>query len=450
MDECTISSLDVDMENSEATQPLLTENKTAAVLPRPHVFNDYHSIYMRYGIPVVLIGTFTLLLASDIGVGASAHVEMSTSSGKIISSKTNLEISVFSSVKKLWENDAVSERRLWPYVKLAMTLYAWVTPFDYGCRRRQLESDPTVFMAKREKMLFWLDVMGKFAFVDSFVLIVLMVVFRATVSIMMVTTDVWVTPRWGMYGFILASIMSLFGTQTVLHLHRGVQIQVEKKGDNPTIHSWEGKQYLIAQSGYHPVVVLLALVASIALLIIGATVQTFKFKYSGMTKYETTHSLISIGLNIPETARDDGVMIHFLQAFYFILTMAVPLLSCCIYGLLFYVKLTPDLARRIFLLSETALAWSALDVYLLSTMFAVVQIPNFAKHLVDEYCKSCFTIEAEINPSFALTCAAALLNFFLGLLLVKRAQRLLYAVKSVGLCCNNHSSSLPNCHSVVV
>ena len=125
MDECTTSSLDVDMENSEATQPLLTENKTAAVLPRPHVFNDYHSIYMRYGIPVVLIATFTLLLASDIGVGASAHVEMSTSSGKIISSKTNLEISVFSSVKKLWENDAVSERRLYCFVWPVFNCHAY-------------------------------------------------------------------------------------------------------------------------------------------------------------------------------------------------------------------------------------------------------------------------------------------------------------------------------------
>ena len=173
-----------------------------------------------------------------------------------------------------------------------------------------------------------------------------------------------------MYGFIFASIMSLFGTQTVLHFHRGVQMQLEKSGDSPTLHSWEGKQYLIVQSGYHPVVVLLALVASIALLIIGATVETFKFKYSGMTNYETTHSLISIGLNIPETARDDGVMIHFLQALYFILTMAIPLLSCCIYGIIFFVKLTPLWARRLFLLSEAALAWSALDVYLLSTMFA--------------------------------------------------------------------------------
>ena len=69
-----------------------------------------------------------------------------------------------------------------------------MTPFDIGCRRNP-QSNSIAFMAEREKLLFWLDIMGKFAFVDSFVLIILMVVFRATVSILMVTTDVWVTPR---------------------------------------------------------------------------------------------------------------------------------------------------------------------------------------------------------------------------------------------------------------
>lgn len=250
-----------------------------------------------------------------------------------------------------------------------MTLYAWVTPFDIGCRR-QLETNPSVFMAEREKLLFWLDVIGKFAFVDTFVLIVLMVVFRATVSVLIVTTDVWVTPRWGMYGFIMASISSLFGTQLVLHLHRKVHMQLERDDGNPTLHSWEGKRSLISQSGCNPLVVVLGLVLSASLLVVGAIVEAFKFKYEGLTSHETSHSLISIGLHIPETARDDGVMIHLLQAFYFILTMGVPLLSCCIYGSLFLVKGSPLLARRMFVLAETALAWSATDVYMLSTIFA--------------------------------------------------------------------------------
>jgi hypothetical protein len=459
------SPLDLDDDATEPeTSQLLFEEKSVR-LPKPHVFNsDYHSPFVRYGVPIFLVATFALLMASDIGVGASAHVDTSIN-GKVMSSKTNLEISVFTSIGRLWEHEAYALAVLivctsisWPYVKLAMTLYAWIAPFDVGCRRRH--QNPAVFLAERERTLFWLDVLGKFAFVDSFVLIVLMVVFRATITILFTSTDIWVSPRvsmavdcvsneskkhcanhiattqWGMYGFIAASILSLFGTQIVLHLHRGVCRQLDEHGDKATLHSWEGKKSLIFQSGYHPVIVLLALASSAALVVVGSTVDTFKFIYSGLTSYSTTHSVISIGLNIPETARDNGIMIHLLQAFYFILTMGVPLISCCVYGVLFFVKVNPHHARRLFVLAETALAWSALDVYVLSTVFAVIQVPNFARHLVDEYCKSCFTIKAEIDPLFAVTCAGALMNFFVGFSLVNKAQKTLFAVESVGLCCN--------------
>jgi hypothetical protein len=254
-----------------------------------------------------------------------------------------------------------------------------------------------------------------------------------------------------MYGFIVASILSLLGTQIALHLHRGgVCRELDKDGDKPTLNSWEGKKSLIAQSGCHAAFVLLALASSAALVVVGSTVDTFKFIYSGVTSYETTHSVISIGPNILETARDNGVMIRLLRAFYFILTMGVPLISCCIYGVLFFVKATPHSARGMFVLAETALAWSALDVYMLSTVFAVVQIPNFARHLVDEYCKPCFTIEAKIDPLFTVTCAGALMSFFVGLMLVTKAQKTLFAVESVGLCCNSKHKDAVSLRSALV
>ena len=101
-----------DAEEPDQTQPFLPEYKRVVVcLPKPHMFNnDYHSVYVRYGIPVFIIATFSLLIASDIGVGASAHVEMSTN-GNVISTSTNLEISVFTSIGRLWEHQAVSRQR---------------------------------------------------------------------------------------------------------------------------------------------------------------------------------------------------------------------------------------------------------------------------------------------------------------------------------------------------
>lgn len=111
MEEHTTSSLDVDAEEPDQTQPFLPEYERVVCLPKPHMFNnDYHSVYVRYGIPVFIIATFSLLMASDIGVGASAHVEMSTN-GNVISTSTNLEISVFTSIGRLWEHQAVSRQR---------------------------------------------------------------------------------------------------------------------------------------------------------------------------------------------------------------------------------------------------------------------------------------------------------------------------------------------------
>ena len=108
IEDYTSSSLDFEHEEKEDITRLLSSEIEATVLPDPHIFNsDYHSVYIRYGIPIFIVATFSLLMASDIGVGASAHVEMSIN-GKVTSSQTNLEISVFSSIKKLWENDAVS------------------------------------------------------------------------------------------------------------------------------------------------------------------------------------------------------------------------------------------------------------------------------------------------------------------------------------------------------
>ena len=273
-----------------------------------------------------------------------------------------------------------------------------------------------------------------------------------------------------MYGFIIASILSLIGTQIVLHLHRGVYRQIETDKDEHILHSWVGKHTIVSKSGYHPALVLLALGFSVALLVVGAIIDTFTFKYSGMTNYETSYSLISIGLHIPETARDSGFMIHSLQVFYFILTVGFPVMSCFVYGILFFAKVDSVWARRMFVLAETALAWSALDVYILSTIFAgklvalkllsythgshsiptfrymaVAQIPNFAKHLVDEYCKSCFTIEAKIRPIFSLTCVGALVNFTIGLFLVNKAQKALFSMESVRLCgSNKFNSNIPS------
>lgn len=225
------------------------------------------------------------------------------------------------------------------------------------------------------------------------------------------------------------------GTHLVLHLHRRVEREIRQGGGGGSNNNivtiknecWEGKQTLISMSSAKAAVVIPVLVLTIVIQILGATTTTFKFTYSGITNFTTEHSLISIGANIPETSRDeDGALIHLLQAFYFILALAVPVYSCVMYAVLFFTKSTPNNVRRIFTLSEIALSWSAMDVYLVASVCSVVQTPNFGKKILEEYCTDCIKIEAEIYPAFSLTCIGAVLNFVVGLWLVKTARGVLH------------------------
>eukprot|EP00970_Alexandrium_tamarense_P003642 scaffold570_cov169-Alexandrium_tamarense.AAC.24 len=336
-------------EQPEVTSTEQEKEPPNVLLPPAHVANSQaHPLILRYGIPIFLVGTLSLLIASDIADGASAKLETRVEeTGEVNGAITLGTISVFTSVKKMWNSESVSTRISivllslvnltlnGPYVKLVLTLYAWVAPFSWGLCKRGDESakNPSTLLARMESSLFWLDLLGKWAFVDTFVLIVLMVAFRATISIPLFGTviEVWVQCHWD--GFLFASILSILGTHLVLHLHRRVEREIRQGGGGGSNNNivtiknecWEGKQTLISMSSAKAAVVIPVLVLTIVIQILGATTTTFKFTYSGITNFTTEHSLISIGANIPETSRDeDGALIHLLQAFYFILALAVP------------------------------------------------------------------------------------------------------------------------------
>jgi hypothetical protein len=119
-----------------------------------------------------------------------------------------------------------------------LTLYAWVAPFSWGLCKRGDESanNPSTLLARMESSLFWLDLLGKWAFVDTFVLIVLMVAFRATISIPLFGTviEVWVQCHWGLCEYFYCVILSSFCciesnkihtsySQTAFYLHQSFQ-----------------------------------------------------------------------------------------------------------------------------------------------------------------------------------------------------------------------------------
>ena len=137
---------------------------------------EAHSCLWRFGIPVYLVGTLGLLLASHVGSGVAAEYILYQSNGTVFKQETLFVASIFTSVDKLWSTGSyalviliVITSILWPYVKLLLALAVWV--FPYRSPRR------------RERLLEIIDALGKWSFIDIFVLLIIMVAFRATIEV---------------------------------------------------------------------------------------------------------------------------------------------------------------------------------------------------------------------------------------------------------------------------
>jgi hypothetical protein len=131
---------------------------------------EAHPVWLRYGIPLFLLGTLVLLINADVGSGVSADSVL-IRDGKIIETRVLLAVSVFSSVKELWLNGSYPLAILiavtsiaWPYVKILISFYAWLVPYRVP--------------RKREFVIEIIDALGKWSFVDIMVLVEIMVAFR--------------------------------------------------------------------------------------------------------------------------------------------------------------------------------------------------------------------------------------------------------------------------------
>lgn len=184
-------------ENGQEMPQQVDENENAQTQAKPkppchtsHFRNvEQNSIWLRYGLVIYLLGTLALLLASDIGSGVAAEYILIQPSGQVFEQESLFEASIFTSVKELWDTGSyalviliVITSIMWPYIKLLLSLFSWMTPYRKPRRR--------------ERLLEVIDALGKWSFIDIFVLLIIMVSFRSTIQLNAgVTMEVVVVPR---------------------------------------------------------------------------------------------------------------------------------------------------------------------------------------------------------------------------------------------------------------
>lgn len=388
--------------------------------------------WLRWGILFFLVGTFILLVNADIGSGVTAEMVM-VREGEIIQNTEILNVSVLSSVGKLWDAKSYPLAILiaitsigWPYIKLALATYAWVSPY--------------INPRRREFLIEVIDALGKWSFVDIFVLVEIMVAFRSTIPLIagLVELEIVIVAQWGFYGFVIATILSLLSTHIILHYHRKVHYHKEgtEEAANTPVDNDEdngaekcGMKDLGNLSTSFIVLAVGSLVFSFIFYLVGVLTESFEVTNTrGEESESTSYSIASIGMEIPEAYVDTShAGTRFIQFMWFLLGVAAPLLCSVLFIILYAApKLSKKSMEYIFNMAEISFAWSCAEVLLLSTIFAVLQMPIFGDGLIESDCAQCFVVSTKILPEFSLLCIGTVLNVGVNVWLYRKAHRIIY------------------------
>jgi hypothetical protein len=147
----------------------------------------------------------------------------------------------------------------------------------------------------------------------------------------------------------------------------------------------------------------------------------------GNLGFAEDYSVVSVGTTLPESVLDPSDFgSRWIQAMWFFLCVVMPLWCTLLFGVLFLYPLSRQWMERVFVMAEIAFAWSCAEVLLISTIFAVSQMPSFGDGLIDADCTACFVVDTEILPQFAFLGVGTILNVLLNVWLYRKAHYALY------------------------
>ena len=405
-------------------------------------------MHIRHTFPVIIIGTIFLLLTSNLSVGASVDVIVSSDSGRTMSLDSLFAFSLGNTVREMYNAGiypllflVLGFSGIWPYAKLLLMLYGWCAP------TRILN------LRQRGRMLFLLDSLGKFSLVDTFVLVLMMVSFRFHLVLDgLMTLDVFVNPGFGFYGFLLATSVSLIGGHVILFFHRRSLTNVQsfnQTKESLCQHEFKDKEYDSRRkmtkffSGLIVSMVALALV----FLSIGMTTKSFIFEVGGLAgrllgdDRRNAYSLLTLGSSLPQSVENPSFGMTCLQTAYFFYSVIMPFSCLVALIVLFLLPMTLAWQKRIMALAEICNAWGAVEVFALSIIASLVELSTFASFIIGNKCNlineflanhfddvmngddTCYTVTSSVAGNVWYLVCGALLNSFIVSFLLKVAHR---------------------------
>jgi hypothetical protein len=397
------------------------------------------SSHFRHIFPIFLLGTIAVLIASNLSVGASVDLSVSTTHTKeVLRIPSLFGFSLGHTIHEMLHAGiyvllfiVLVFSGIWPYAKLLLMLFAWFVP------------EPVYSAKSRGKLLFSLDALSKFSLVDTFVLVLMMVAFRFHLALGdNAFIDVFVNPKFGFFGFLLATTASLLAGHVELNLHRLCEDRRNDDGglskESLFSHAFQfrGKKYQF--SYYCKFVLITAMAIVFLLLFLGSFLESFIFEFGGLAgsllgdESKKSYSLLSIGKAIPEAVEDpSGAGIMFLQVVYFFYASIMPFACLMVLCSCMIIPMTRSQQEFWLSAAEVANAWSSIEVFALSIIAALFEITTFASFIVGEKCDvinqiledqfdsllngddKCYSVNARVHINASFLVLGVILNSFL-------------------------------------
>lgn len=416
------------------------------------------SVLVRYGVPVLLLLNIALFISSNTSVGANIYLVLQFGEHHI-QTPSLFTFSLGNTVRDMWHAGVYPLALLiailsgaWPYLKLLIMLYCWFIPTKFLSAKR------------RESMLMTVDNLGKWSLIDAFVLTLMVVAFRFEINYTLTSSggapdipavvNVFVEPEWGFYSFLGATMSSLALTHLVLAFHHQSSAPENQHLSDPDAKK-EALCSHVFQIGASNVsctplgkgFIVILLIASANLIAYGAYLDSFNFKFEGAAgaaleilgnNPERSYSVISLGVEMPHSNPEPNSFgIRGIQFVYFAFVLVIPFAHLIILLVLWLISLKPQIQRRIFVVTEVLNAWSALEVFVVSIIAAILEIEQFVKFIIGDKCDQinpilkqyfdheldgddqCFDMSASLNAGCWTLFSACLIYLFAGNLVMR-------------------------------
>ena len=358
------------------------------------MFNPNIHLGFRAFIPIFILATIGLFMYSNAVYAVDVMVEIDIGE-KEETPPPAFSFSLQNTVEDMWNAEVYPLAILiaffsgaWPYIKLLTMLFSWILP-------------PSIFkLGLRDTSLVALDALGKWSLIDAYVMVMMMVAFHVELNLADgLAVIITVVSKTAFFTFITASIFSLIAGHLVLYYHHYVtEMKTAPAEDMP--ESIMNRSFPCVSRGTKVKCTSAGKVAFVVVLLItgaaiwfGASIDTFKFEFRGLVGYlmgrdaDEPYSLVSVGTTLPDASgkeNDPGVM--YLQAAYFMFGVGMPLALIFSSIMLWITPLRLKQQQRLLIFAEVCNAWSALDVFVVSIIAALLEIQQFAAFIVGDAC----------------------------------------------------------------